>query len=216
MKGRHDPSLGLPHWARNRTPRWATDEQAATPITNDNILKGLPKGSAIVTAPKNVIEYKPFDVSLRVAHKSLQDLLEDVKASARSGAEFSGAADIKMSRTMSAELVTADCIVEGVGASPWMQAITEDEDTIWPWRIHCDSAGTKQIALRLNTLIKIDGVDTPKVVDVAELPIEVHVDSLVWAMKHWGWLISTLLIPLVRWGAKQAFRDKNETPTKPA
>jgi hypothetical protein len=91
-------ALGLPHWVQDRQSRWAPDEQAAL-INNDNILKDLPNGSAIVTTPEKAIEYKPFDVSLRVAHKSFQDPLEHTKASAKPGTESSGRANVKMSRT---------------------------------------------------------------------------------------------------------------------
>jgi hypothetical protein len=171
----------------------------------DSALAELPKGSATVTAPSEVLEYRGFDVSLRLARMALADLIEDTRAKAPKETAVHGFAGIRMSPRMKAELIGEDFVIEEKG--PREQLVTLNEDTIWNWRVHSETLGRHVLIVRLHTLLKIAGEETPKTIDVAETEIDVRVNPPDWALKNWEWIATALVLPVVGWGLKR-LRDR--------
>jgi len=184
----------------------ATDA-AAAPV--DAQLAALPQGSAVVAAPHQVSQYKEFPITLHLSKAALDALLEDVRRASASGSNVVGITGIRMSNKMTAELISADCTV--LGDSPkWMQAVSQQDETIWPWKVECDSAGDKMFTVRLNTLLEIQGSESPRIIDVSDVPIHVSVNELGWAARNWQWILTTLLLPPLAWAAKRWLGKKGE------
>jgi hypothetical protein len=182
-------------------------DAAAAPV--DAQLAALPQGSAVVAAPHQVSQYQAFSIALHLSKEALEALLEDVRRASASGSNVVGITGIRMSNKMTAELISGDCTV--LGDSPkWMQAVSQQEETIWPWRVQCDSAGDKMFTVRLNTLLEIQGSESPRIIDVSDVPIHVSVNELGWVARNWQWILTTLLLPLLAWAAKRWLGKKRE------
>ena len=173
----------------------------------DAALAKLPQGSAAVTAPSEVLEYRGFDVSLRLAKMAFADLIQDTRSKAPQGTTVHGIAGVRMSPRMKAELIGEDFIIEEKG--PREQVVTLNEDTVWNWRVHSESLGRHVLVVRLNTLLTAGGHEAPKTIDVAEAQINVKVNPPEWALKHWQWIASALVLPAIGWSFKRFFDKKS-------
>jgi hypothetical protein len=173
----------------------------------DAALARLPQGSATVTAPSEVLEYRGFDVSLRLAKMALADLIEDTQAKAPKGAAVHGIANVRMSPRMSAELIGEDFVIEEKG--PQEQVVALNEDTVWNWRVHSETLGRHTLVVRLHTLLTAAGKEAPKTIDVAETQIDVKINPPAWTLRNWQWVASALVLPVVGWGFKRLFDKKS-------
>jgi hypothetical protein len=181
------------------------NDGAAGPV--DTQLAALPQGSAVVAAPHQVTQYQTFSVTLHLSKEALDALLEDVRRASDSNSNVVGITGVRMSDKMTAELISGDCTV--LGDSPkWLQAVSERDETIWPWRVQCNSAGDKMFTVRLNTLLEVQGSESPRIIDVSDVPIHVSVNELGWAARNWQWILTTLLLPPLAWAAKRWLAKK--------
>ena len=171
----------------------------------------LPVGSAAVTAPRKVTQYQSFNVSLRLARGELAPLLADTTSAAPPGTAVAGISGVRMSPRMKAELIGDDFIVEG-NESKQVQLVTEREDTTWEWRVHSDTVGSHLLTVRIDTLLIVEGAEAPRIIDVADVNIAVKVDAIEWAIRHWEWIGSGLVIPGVGWFLKRRFGDSKKDP----
>jgi hypothetical protein len=163
----------------------------------DEILAALHTGTASVKAPKTVMEYQTFEVVLKLSSKDLATFVREEPIEPDAVAAAVG--NVRMSRKMSAEIVTSDFTIESKPIQE--QIVSETEDTTWTWQIHSDGSGPEKLTVRLNILLKLpgDAADTPRTINVANLPIQVKVSPLGWATHHWEWLSTALVIPLGGW-----------------
>lgn len=175
--------------------------------TADSALAKLPIGSATVVAPEEVLQYQGFDVLLTVAKKELADLIDSTEAGAPPNSTVKGIAGVRMSPRMKAELVGEDFIIEDKG--PQEQVVTLRDNTVWKWRVHSEMTGPRILKVRLHTLIKVDGQEAPRTIEVAEAQVEVKVNPSEWALRHWEWIASALVLPFVAWGFKR-LTDKDK------
>jgi hypothetical protein len=173
----------------------------------DSLLEMLPKGSAIVTAPSEVLQYQGFDATLRLAKKKLAELIDDTESRAAPGATVKGITGVRMSPRMKAELVGEDFIIEDKG--PQEQLVTLKKDTVWVWRVHSEMPGRRVLKARLHTLLKIDGQEAPRTIEVAEAEVVVKVNPSEWALRNWEWIASALMLPILGWVLKRLF-DRNK------
>lgn len=176
-------------------------------LTVDALLAKLPKGSAIVIVPPEALQYKGFDVSLRLAKKNLAQLINDAKPKAPKGTIIKGIPEVRMSPYMKAELIGEDFIVEGNGLQE--QSVTLKEDTVWTWRVHSERLGCRTLKFRLNTLIT--GREAPRTIEVAEVQIAVKLNPFEWTLRHWEWIATALVFPIVAWNWKRWFGGEVNT-----
>lgn len=182
---------------------WGEGSMAPAP---DSLLSRLPKGSATVTAPSEVLQYQGFNVTLRLAHKKFDELFNDTKSKAAPGATVQGIASVRMSPRMKAELVGDDLFIEDKG--PQEQVVTLKEETVWNWRSHYEMPGHHEFKVRLHALINIDGKEAPRIIEVAEAKVAVKVNPSGWIVRHWEWIASALVLPIIGWGLKRRFDKK--------
>ncbi len=169
----------------------------------DSALAELPKGSATVTAPSEVLQYQGFDVSLRLAREELTELIDDTKLNANPRETVQGITNVRMSPRMSAELVGEDFSIEDKGLKE--QMVTLKEDTVWIWRVYSGMPGSRVLKVRLHTLMTINGKETPRTIEVAEAKVVIKVNPTEWALRHWKWIVSALILPIIGWGLKRLF-----------
>jgi len=170
----------------------------------DSKLEKLPEGSAIVTAPSEVMQYKEFDVSLRLAKKELAELMNYSKLP---GTTVEGIASVRMSPRMKAEFVGGDFTIIGQGIQE--QAVTLKNDTVWRWRAYSIRPGVRTFKVLLHTLVIIDGNETPKTLDVGEAIVTIKVNPAEFALRNWQWIVSVIVLPIIAWVVKQQLDNKN-------
>lgn len=174
----------------------------------DRVLANLTKGSAVFTAPTEVSQFEDFEVTLNVSARQLEKALKLDPETSSSGYTVKGIDNVLLSPRMSAELIGPDFSIAEAGARE--QVVTLRSDTSWKWTVRAEWPGTRSLRVRLNTLMKVAGEETPRTVDVATAQISVHVNASEWAMRHWEWIITALVIPLVGWVAKIVFGKPGE------
>jgi Protein of unknown function (DUF3761) len=186
----------------------AAKPEAPPPVTEsavDKFLEQLPKGSAVFTAPGQADQYRPFDVTLRLENRELGAMIADARS--RSPDEVSeGVSGIHMSDRMRAELIGADFIPSGEKTIQ-EQPSSVIEGTTWKWQVHSDTPGKHQLTARIETLMNIDGKDSWRTIDVAEVSIDIKINEIGWAMNNWKWIATAIVLPLIGWFAKRKFAD---------
>lgn len=167
----------------------------------DNALRKLLRGSAFVVSPSEVKQYARFDVSLYLEKGDLAPAISAAKATTPEGFSISGIENVRLSPRMKAELLGDDFVIESKG--PLEQAVTLAEPTTWKWSVRGELPGSRRLTVRLHTLIKVDGQEASRVLDVAEMTISVKVDAREWALRHWEWIATAIVLPFVGWAVKQ-------------
>ena len=194
--------LAVPMYEKSGSPVSMSPRPNSTqPHPVDSALAKLPTGSATVLAPAEVLQYQGFDVLLTLSKKELADLIDSTEAGAPPGSTVKGITGVRMSPRMKAELVGEDFIIEDKG--PQEQVVTIRDSTVWKWRVHSEMTGPRILKVRLHTLIKVDGQEAPRTIEVAEAHVEVKVNPSEWALRHWEWIASALVLPIVAWVFKR-------------
>ena len=86
---------------------------------------------------------------------------------------------------------------------PQEQLVTLRDTTVWTWRVHSEMTGKRTLKVRIHTLIRIDGQEAPRTIDVAEAQVAVKVNPSEWALRHWEWIATVLVLPILGWGLKR-------------
>lgn len=171
------------------------------PETPDSLLSRLPVGAGVIDAPEEVLQYQGFNVSVHVAKKKLDELINDIKSKAPAGTTVQGIAGVRLSPRMKAELIGDDLNIEDKG--PQEQLVTLNEATVWTWRVHYETPGRHMLEVRLYALIIIDGREAPRIFQVADANVAVKVNPSGWVLRHWEWIASALVLPIIGWGLKR-------------
>jgi hypothetical protein len=209
------PPVSSPVPPRNSEPRpdaapSAAPETRSSPPglaeTPDTLLSRLPIGAGVIDAPEEVLQYQGFNVSVHLAKKKLDEMINDVKSKAPAGTTIQGIASVRLSPRMKAELIGDDLSIEDKG--PQEQLVTLNEETVWTWRAYYETPGRHMLKVRLYALITIDGHEAPRIFEVADANVAVKVNPSGWALRHWEWIASALVLPLIGWGLKRRFDKK--------
>jgi hypothetical protein len=181
----------------------------------DKYLKSLPTGSAVFTAPTEANQYENFDVTLKLKKRDVDAMLADASKEFP-GDIARGVSNIHMSDRMRAELIGSDFSPQG-DKTLQEQPTSVIEGTTWKWQVHSDRPGKHQLTARIETLMQIEGKDTWKTIDVAEVSINIKINGLGWAMDNWKWLATAIVLPLIGWYAKRKFGEGSgdEKPKSP-
>jgi hypothetical protein len=193
------------------TPAPTSPYQPPAPVTEsavDKFLEQLPKGSAVFTAPPQADQYRPFDVTLRLENRELAAMLADARNKSPDDVS-TGVSGIHMSDRMRAELIGHDFSPSGEETIQ-EQPNSVREGTTWKWQLHSDIPGRHQLTARIETLMKIDGNDSWRTIEVAEVPIDIKVNQIGWAMNNWKWIATAIVLPLIGWIAKRKFGEKGK------
>lgn len=180
----------------------------------DRYLEQLPKGSAVFIAPAQADQYRRFDVTLKLENKELAAMLADAHNQAPTEVS-KGISGIHMSERMRAELIGGDFAPSGEETIQ-EQPSSVKEGTTWKWQVHSDTPGKHQLTGRIETLMKIDGKDTWKEIDVAEVSVDIKINELGWAMNNWKWIATAIVLPLIGWFAKRKFTDAGKSKDQAA
>lgn len=108
-----------------------------------------------------------------------------------------------MSPRMKAELLGEDFVIEG--KEPQEQLVTQRDTTVWTWRVYSEMPGQRMLKVRIHTLVKVDGQEAPRTIEVAETQVSVKVNPSEWALRHWEWIATALVLPIIGWGLKRRF-----------
>jgi hypothetical protein len=182
------------------------------PVTEsavDKFLEQLPKGSAVFKAPPQAVQYRPFDVTLRLENKELGTMLSDAKNESPDKIS-KGVAGIHMSDRMRAQLIGDDFSPTG-DKTIQEQPSSVKEGTTWNWQVHSDTPGTHPLTARIETLMQIDGKDTWRTIDVAEVEVDIKINEMGWVMNNWKWLATAIVLPFIGWLAKRKFMDTDKS-----
>jgi hypothetical protein len=96
--------------------------------------------------------------------------------------------------------------------SPETQAVGLQSPTRWLWSVKPIKAGQYPVHVELDAQIKVDGVDTPRMVNVFDGSVVVTITNYQrvehFMKENWQWICTALLIPLGGWWWKKR-KDKN-------
>lgn len=119
--------------------------------------------------------------------------------------------DIRVEKTMTADLVCDTTAFSIQSLSSKVQNIEDKGYTEWAWLVTPLKSGKGY--LKLIVKVRIDG-NVQKDIVVFDKNIEVKPDRVysvkTWFGKYWQWLISTIIIPFIIWLYKRRKKEKEE------
>lgn len=197
--GSSDPLAGL----EEATPPL---EDRSSPLSLvDQVLESLDLGNLAFNTPEVMGYSETREVELLLSTKESPEELASALPDGPSGT----AEGIRVAPEMEAALVGSGFSIEAV--TPVRQAVSTLQRTRWAWTIKPKDKGAQTLHLTLSARIKVEGKDTPYVVQTFSREIKVEVT--IWGTildffsKNWQWLWSTLLFPLALWWWKRRRRE---------
>jgi hypothetical protein len=168
------------------------------PSLVDLALDNLSEANLAFTAPSEIglgeVRLIELAVSPSASAKDLLDTLE--------GRTEADTVQARVSSIMTATLKGPAFEIEAI--TPETQAISFSEPTRWEWYATPIHPGLQQLRLALSARIEVEGTPTTRSIETFRRDITVHVP---WSQRiasffaaHWQWLLTVLLLPLVRWG----------------
>lgn len=123
--------------------------------------------------------------------------------------------NIRVARTMTAELISEDETFKVTPQNTDKQVIEDGEYTEWGWMVTPLKSGKTYLKLIIKIKIDTDGEITYKDIVVFDKNIEVKANMKLevesWISKYWQWLMTTIIIPLIVFLYKNR-KNKEEEP----
>ncbi|MEX3917965.1 hypothetical protein AB4Y43_17235 [Paraburkholderia sp. BR10872] len=108
--------------------------------------------------------------------------------------------DVRISSRMKATLSGAADAVAITELSPSLQAVSDEAPTTWKWTVKPLKPGKIPLHVELEAEIKVDGVVTPRLVDVYDGSMVVTVTGIQrlaeFSKDNWKWLWTAILVPI--------------------
>lgn len=166
----------------------------------DKLLKRLDLGNLAFNTPAAMKLGDTAEVALLLSVKEEVEVLKATLA-AKSGDPVETAEGVRVAPEMEASLVGPGFSIEAV--TPVKQAVSTLQPTRWAWSVTPTKDGTQKLHLTLSARIKVEGKDTPYVVQTFSREIEVKVEltdvALGLLKEHGEWLWTGVLVPVGLW-----------------
>lgn len=121
--------------------------------------------------------------------------------------------DITVSKILTAELISANFNVVPLTARS--QALSNKETTEWRWTLQPLDYGTHLVTLVVHAHVKVGDKETTRTIEVHNEVLEITVTAkhliFTWLEKHWEWLFTALIFPLVAWTWNNRKRKKKSS-----
>ncbi|VVD31058.1 hypothetical protein [Paraburkholderia dioscoreae] len=180
----------------------------------DEVLAALPKAPmAFNTPPPMNIDAAAAKVELRVGpRQSPAELVKSITAPGEVQVH-----EVQIANRMKASLFGDPEGLTITPLSPASQLVSRTTPSIWVWSVKPRKAGQYRVHVELEAEVKIDGEDTPRLIDVFDGTIAVTITGPQrvehFAKDNWQWLWTALLVPAGGWWWKR--REKKPEDTKP-
>lgn len=198
---------------RNNKPTRAPADKSL----DDNLAK-LPLGEVAFNVPEKMMLHETTTIDLKVGGPKLVGKLEEL-------IEGEGKIEshpIKFAGTMEAELTGTNFEITPNRINP-QQPTSIDEPTEWKWGIKAKERGKHSLILTLNVVIKVDGKERSRTINIfqKEIPVEVTTGTLVkeFFSNNFGPLIVGLIVVVAAALLNKRFRRRKvklPTSTPPA
>jgi hypothetical protein len=168
-------------------PRGEDRKAEERPVDVDAVLRSLGTGNIAFDVPQTMKlgETTPIQLLLS-ARESIDQLKQKLDS-----AQHAAGATIKVSDVMEATLYGRGFDVHPL--TPERQAISNSDRTEWKWDITAKEPGTQDLRLTISVVITVNGHEAPRVLDVYQRTIEVHVAIGTriseFLSTNWQWLL---------------------------
>jgi len=184
-------------------PAPATQAPQTQAQTEEQTITSLPKGSAVLEAVQNQVQYETSTVTLSVSNQSLLKLNELIRRQSP-GAATAGASGVRLSHYMRAELVADkdDFEIAPKSVEALTRYVTFDPGDVaeWHWDVTPLSWGKhKPLIAHLYTLQSPDSKYAWKEIEVKNLSVEVSVSPLGMIRRYFKEIATVLVLPVLGW-----------------
>lgn len=167
----------------------------------------LPADSSVITLPREVKQFKPFEITLRLDTKELALRINDIVKKSQPGTEPQGIHDEifpEMQAGITGDAFSID------PPEPQIQLFSNQKETHWSWIVTPEKKGRYELSVKLYMQTTETASGHPQTADLAEIQLFVNENPQAWMRTYGIWYITlTLLIAGWWWKKRQIKRRKS-------
>jgi hypothetical protein len=160
------------------------------------VMTKLPVDSSVVTLPKEVKQFEPFEIALQLDTGKLAQHINDLVAKSSTGVPLQGINN-KVFPEMRAEMAGDALYIDPPG--PQAQLFSNRGETNWSWRITSEAPGRHKLLLKLHLQTADTSQKHQQVVDLAEIQIFAQKNLAEWMRRYGIWYIVITLLATGWW-----------------
>jgi hypothetical protein len=192
----------------------------------DREMQSMSEGAVITEVPEamNVGETRTVVLVLTPDVTKAEDTEKDLKKDLEKRSEQSPRKKLgsttaiqteksQFSRFMEAKLSGQGFEVKSI--TPERQPVTNNQNTEWKWEVKAAASGEQTLYLAANAIFEIDGQEKVRSINTYNKVIRVATVTVPFTEKigtfisaYWQWIVGTLIIPLLGWGATRFAKKK--------
>lgn len=173
------------------------------------VMMKLPADSSVITLPREVKQFSPFEVTLRLNTKELALRINDIVKKSLPGTELQGIHGEVFPEMRAG--ITGDAFSINP-PEPQAQLFSNHGETHWSWVITPEKEGRYELSLKLYLQTAETTSEHLQIADLAEIQLFVKKNSETWIRTYGIWAIPVVLI--AGWGWRK-YKIKKRKPISP-
>lgn len=171
------------------------------------VMMKLPADSSLITLPREVKQFKPFEITLRLDTKELALRINDIVKKSLPGTELQGIHG-EVFPEMRAEVVGDTFSIDP--PEPQIQLFSNQRESHWSWVVTPEREGRHELSLKLYLQTTETTTEHSQIADLAKIQLFVKKNPQAWMRTYGIWY--TILILLVAGWYWRKYRLKKRTP----
>lgn len=167
-------------------------------------------GSGVIRVPSTMKQGRDSIARLIVSPEDLATLLKDREVTRGDADVRETRENVHLTPRMRARLGGAGFSIEPKDFQD--QAVKQGEPTVWVWTVVPEEAGSHTLVFTLEGLIVVDRKEVPIRPPALTAPVEVDVNPMYFVERHWQWLLTAIVLPVVGFLGKRWFDRRAVTP----
>lgn len=160
----------------------------------------LPVDNAVITLPREVKQYQPFEIGLQLETGELARRINDIVAKSPSGTALQGIQS-QVFPEMRAEMAGDAFFIDPPG--PQAQIFSSHGETNWSWIVTSEAAGRHRLSLKLYLQTADAGSEPLQIADLADIQVFVQMNLAEWMRTYGIWYITVALLAAGWWWRKR-------------
>lgn len=167
-------------------------------------------GSGVIRVPSTMKQGRDSIARLIVSPEDLATLLKDREVTRGDADVRETRENVHLTPRMRARLGGAGFSIEPKDFQD--QAVKQGEPTVWVWTVVPEEAGNHTLVFTLEGLIMVGSKEVPIRPPALTVPVEVDVNPMYFVERHWQWLLTAIVLPVVGFLGKRWFDRRAVTP----
>lgn len=169
------------------------------------IMMKLPADSSVISLPREIRQYKPFEIRLRLSSRDLAQRINDITKKALPGTELQGIRSEVFPEMYAG--ITGDAFAIDP-PEPRMQLFSSQNETDWSWIVTPEKTGRYKLSLKMYLQTTETTHEHPLVADLAEIQIFIQKNPESWLRTYGIWYAILVLLMAGWWWKNRLARKR--------